>query len=468
MNNPDQEMTGGSGGGAGGYGVTSTNIGKSKLLQVPQIDPSQALAYFQQAGSAQTAAIQKGMDAFNADMATAAKQITDGYQQANNTLGPLSSASNAALTQELMMMGITPQAATASYGSQLLNIMPTLTATANLINQANAEADPVQRAALQQQITQQLTTTGTSGVSVAQAAITALGPSAPVAPDVAVKETIPGTGIIMPWNYLQAQDQQKANQATLTSNYNTSLATDQAALKTAQQQQADLNQFSNQFNQNYTPTLLQGYTGAQAGQILSNTPGYQFQLQQGDQQVLRNQAATGGLMTGNTAIALDTFGQNLAANTYNTYMGNLANIVNQGSGATTQIAANQANQAGYLSNISQTTAANTQQQQDAIGAAQAGALNNQGSASYNAAAYNAGAQNTVFNNVMMAQANQQAQAMNLAGSLTNSAQNTANQNQAGLGFYQGMAAQPAGPGGYLSSGSYSSPSSVGSPNNGGL
>lgn len=54
-----------------------------------------------------------------------------------------------------------------------------------------------------------------------------------------------------------------------------------------------------------------------------NSPGYQFQLQQGENAVLNNASATGGVNSGNTLKALTQFGQGVANqdywNAYNAY-----------------------------------------------------------------------------------------------------------------------------------------------------
>src|ERR1700687_671562 len=58
---------------------------------------------------------------------------------------------------------------------------------------------------------------------------------------------------------------------------------------------------------------LNGAAGnASATQQLQNTPGYQFTLDQGTQNVLRNQAATGQLASGATDVDLQKLGQNTA------------------------------------------------------------------------------------------------------------------------------------------------------------
>lgn len=83
-------------------------------------------------------------------------------------------------------------------------------------------------------------------------------------------------------------------------------------------------------------------------QQAEQTPGYQFQLQQGTNAINQNAAANGTLLSGNTGVALENYGQNLAGTAYqqtynnalNTYMANLnANQqgVNTGLNSTAQL-----------------------------------------------------------------------------------------------------------------------------------
>jgi hypothetical protein len=71
-------------------------------------------------------------------------------------------------------------------------------------------------------------------------------------------------------------------------------------------------------------SLLQSYPGGPfvaptASQALA-APGEQAQLQLGEQAMQQSAAASGGLLTGGTAQALDAYGQNLASTNYqNTY-----------------------------------------------------------------------------------------------------------------------------------------------------
>lgn len=65
------------------------------------------------------------------------------------------------------------------------------------------------------------------------------------------------------------------------------------------------------------------------------TPGYQFNLQQGTNAINENAAATGNLLSGNTGVALQNYGQGLAQNAYqqdfnnalNTYMTNYQSLL---------------------------------------------------------------------------------------------------------------------------------------------
>jgi hypothetical protein len=84
---------------------------------------------------------------------------------------------------------------------------------------------------------------------------------------------------------------------------------------------------------------LNGATGnAAALQGFQNNPGYQFQQQQGQNAVLANQARTGQMASGNTDLALQQMGNNLANQSWGQYIQNLQPYL----GAQGQAAAGQA------------------------------------------------------------------------------------------------------------------------------
>jgi hypothetical protein len=69
---------------------------------------------------------------------------------------------------------------------------------------------------------------------------------------------------------------------------------------------------------------------AAAVAAFQNNPGYQFQLQQGDNAILAAQAAGqgGGLASGNTLVDLSKFNQGLANTSWNQYISNLQPYIN--------------------------------------------------------------------------------------------------------------------------------------------
>lgn len=76
---------------------------------------------------------------------------------------------------------------------------------------------------------------------------------------------------------------------------------------------------------------LNGASGSQsaAANWQASNPGYQAMLDQGSQNVLRNQAATGQLASGATNVDLQTLGQNQANQTYQQYLQNLQQFLPQ-------------------------------------------------------------------------------------------------------------------------------------------
>jgi hypothetical protein len=88
------------------------------------------------------------------------------------------------------------------------------------------------------------------------------------------------------------------------------------------------------FQQNFTRDTagadqlakLLGFGPGGSGDIqntLRNMPGYQFTLDQGNQNLLRNQAATGQLNSGATNIDLQNYGQGMADKNYSNYVNQL-------------------------------------------------------------------------------------------------------------------------------------------------
>lgn len=115
----------------------------------------------------------------------------------------------------------------------------------------------------------------------------------------------------------------------LTSNYASALA---PYTQNYSQAQSGVNQLGNVLG-------LNGAAGsASALSTLQNTPGYQFQLQQGDNAVNAAAAANGTLNSGNQDIALSNYNQGLAGTTYNNYVSQLQPYLNASNSAAGGIA----------------------------------------------------------------------------------------------------------------------------------
>jgi hypothetical protein len=64
--------------------------------------------------------------------------------------------------------------------------------------------------------------------------------------------------------------------------------------------------------------------------VLRNTPGYQFRLEEGSRARERSAAARGGLNSGNTLLELERYGQGLADTTFDNYLDRVLGLESQG------------------------------------------------------------------------------------------------------------------------------------------
>ena len=155
-------------------------------------------------------------------------------------------------------------------------------------------------------------------------------------------------------------EEQGAKQAQST------LQTNQTAANTAQQTALTNVTGAEQPYQTLGSTAANGLNsllgqGFQAPtlQQAENTPGYQFQLQQGTQALDENAAANGTLMSGNTGKALEQYGQNLAQGAYQQTYNNALQAY-QANASTLQAGANLGlSSTGQLGQANLTTAGNT-------------------------------------------------------------------------------------------------------------
>jgi hypothetical protein len=127
-----------------------------------------------------------------------------------------------------------------------------------------------------------------------------------------------------------AQQQYGAGQQALTQNYGAALAPLQQQYGTTQAGNAQLSSLLG-----FGP---QGSAGVQS--TLSTLPGYQFALNQGAQNVLRNQAAAGPLASGATLNALQQQGQGQANQNYFNYAAQLQPYLGANAAASGAVAGN--------------------------------------------------------------------------------------------------------------------------------
>jgi ElaB/YqjD/DUF883 family membrane-anchored ribosome-binding protein len=127
--------------------------------------------------------------------------------------------------------------------------------------------------------------------------------------------------------------------------------------------------------------LGQGFTAPTLAQA-EQTPGYQFQLQQGTNAIDANAAANGTLMSGSTGEQLEQFGQGLASTNYqqaynnalNSYMANVQSLqggAGLGLSSTGQLGQANLQTAGNTANIDLTAAQQQMQQLNNAAAARA-------------------------------------------------------------------------------------------------
>lgn len=159
-----------------------------------------------------------------------------------------------------------------------------------------------------------------------------------------------------------------ANNATITQAQEAQNALDfqQQEWQTQQTNEAPFLQAGQQSIGNIQSELAQGNNGpfapwtgqftAPTAEEAAQTPGYQFQLQQGEQSLQNSAAANGGLLTGGTLKGIDQYSQGLASTNYqNTYQ----NALTQYQSAYNTFQNNQANlfnRQASVAGIGQTTA----------------------------------------------------------------------------------------------------------------
>lgn len=444
-----------SGGGAAGV-YSSTGAGKdgTGMGYAMQVDAAPAMAMFQQATTAQATGYDQGLAYYQTAIQQANQDIKEGYQQANSTLQPMSYASGQALNQQMRMLGMDPLPATAGFSGALTTQYGAVkdkipeandyvAGLAQKMDAAQGIKDPQQRALALQDIQDTIgsgantllqgykdqmaalqppqATPWTSGVAYDPASAGYNPNASDTANQIAYFEA-EKNGTLKPATGVSPAD------PTAMAAYNAQKDALQAKIDQATTYTQGVKDFGNTFAQNYTANYDAGYTPDQISNVVSNLPGYQFQLQAGTQALERSASANGMLGSGNTALAVQNYGQQQGMGYYNQYMNNLAGVQAEGAPATMQISANQSAQGTALAtlaqNYGQAQMASEQSKANFAGQmlAQSAQLFNQD------ALFNAQAQNTSIENAKAAQ-NSQAQQAIASGPGYINAQTNANAQQ---------------------------------------
>lgn len=405
-------------------GVTSATIKKGGKGQpdekVPQVDITQSLKWFQEAADLQTEYYNEGLNYYRDALKAAAYEVNQGYTNANNTLKPLSYSSTQALNEQMRMMGLDPLSATHDAYDKSGQVGAS-DAIRKQIADAEKIQDPSARAAAKANIMRGLNAeilgvqnkiSSTNGLIRDLVKPTDLTPAAQ--PDGIF--TGSGYSLLSPAEAAEltrvtgaqgydmnklgttsnltefSQEQIDEYNSKRTGEYNSQLAEYKNQLAMLQASEAGLTDFLGQYDSTYTDNYDRGYTGAEVEARVASTPGYQFQLNQGTKAIERQGAAAGMLGSGNTLTALTNYGQGLAQNYYGVYMDNLARIVNEGSGATQQIAQNQVNQGKDYGALIEAGGAAMNQTAQLVGNAQAESKYRAGQLFADAAQFNASMQ----------------------------------------------------------------------------
>lgn len=443
--------------GGGINGLTSANTGKSGISPAVQINPSQALQYFQQAADQYSGNAKQGLDYYNSAVTNAINSLGTSVTQANNQLGNIAYMGSAAQNQYLKMLGLDTPSPTANYGSQFSSLGSNYSDVAKQVAAAENIQDPAQRqAAIDninksfQQAQQAQEYLQAQNYNAAQAALPTQASIAQQAQQAAahfydmqpgdpnratIENAANAYGAAIPQSQRGAYN---PNDPLGITAYYTSLLTKQAQEQAGsiQQQYSAANSTStkaqgimDQYLQNYNvsnPTNF-GYSGSQIaqkiqdanpwlgtyasqtnalignegnlitkigqqadalsqqfqGQLipdltkptadnLSQRPGYQFSLQQGQEGVMRAAAAAGMLSSGNTLAAMDQYSQGLAQQVYQSEYNNYLNSVSTNNSILANIGATQNNASSLISNIY----GNEAQQQSGVASAYSTASNN--------------------------------------------------------------------------------------------
>lgn len=466
------------------------NVNGQKFT-IPQVDASAALAQFAQAAREQDNYYRQGLAYYEKQVALGKMEMAEGFKKANAALKPLSSAAVSATKEMQRFIGLDPLSETSTLldSSQSLTLSPEIH---KLLTQAEGIKDPVKRtemlsqinqrmaigeeetyaktkadllrnreiaakqfAATKEQISQQMrenyNVSGYYGL-----AVPAGMKGVPLTID-EVLATKDQYGTAAFWqvgpslagprdHYTNPYSKPLASYYTAEADYKSKLSSIDALDKWYEERYLAQKDLVGQYTALYEKGYDSGYTGAQVIEKLQQTPGYQFQFDQGTKAIERQGAAAGMLGSGNTLTALTQYGQDLAQNFYQVHLSNLGNVAAIGSGALSQTAANLAGEGVNRSNMSVEQGVQGNNTYVGIGNAYAESLYKQGETQVQVAMFNANMQAQTLSQARSLQAAQATQGMaslpgimNAQNSQSQFAYSVAQNQQGGRAYYQPQA-----------------------------
>lgn len=410
---------------------------------IAQVNASPAIDYFKQAAESFSQSATTGLNLYNTAIQQAINEFTGYDTPANKALNSIIVGGNAATDQYMKMLGLGAQTTQSNTINQLKSMG--YNDLASQLNTSGTNLAPDQLNAMADKIRSQ----GGTDIQKAQGDIASLqnaldniGPP-PTATPMAI--TVNG----MPVNRaIGGKDGSPSRLSTEMAAYNSkksdleeAIRAAQGRLETAQSNQTILNDMATNYARGITEA---GSAGDSVTQMLQNTPGYQFNLQQGLQASTRASLAGGLGGSGNALAAAAKYASGLAENTYQGYMNNLAGVMGMGTSAAQNQAGSVASLYGNIGSAALNTYSN-------IGQANYNALTNSGQTLFNASMANMQAQNAAIAQEKQMQSQQQmaynqnqlqAGYLNLAANQFN--YQVAQNQQAGQAFYQNTGSSGAG------------------------
>lgn len=439
------------GGGANTFQATATVGGQN--YSVPQVDASSALAKYAQAAVEQEKFYWQGLKYFEGQIALAKDEIKTAFYKANQELSPMSSAAKSAIKEMQRFMGLDPESATAGFlqnpkyvGDLKHGGTPLDKKYINQIREMERIKDTAERAKAvaklkstydtDTKITKSMIAArqleNDKGITRLQAEMDRLG-NMKIGRKEYFMDGTEGWSNDTVYDDIANYEKLSAEQKEQYSNpwgggtkFSESAIKEIKRLQTqmdkarAEQQFYAYKEMSrlelageavDEYTFNYTPEYDDGYTGAEVTQKLQQTPGYQFQFDQGTKAIERQGAAKGMLGSGNTLTALTQYGQDLAQNYFQINMSNLANIASIGSGAVSQTAANLVGEGTNYAQLSVQQGEVGYNTNAAIGNARAESLYHQGDTEVDVAKFNASMQHATLSQARSIQAGEKASGM---------------------------------------------------------